>query len=71
MNNKGWGVFKDEPGYVVVLPLNDVREHNKCSHDCACMPHLEIIGATLLIVHNAFDFRHVVEWLEVNRNQED
>ncbi len=57
-----WGVYV-EPGYMVVLPIDDIREHDKFSKDCECMPEVEVAGANLMIVHNAFDFRHVVEWL--------
>ena len=58
-----WGVFDNEPGYVVVMPIDDKRAHDELSKDCECMPEVEVIGASLLIIHTAFDFRHVAEWL--------
>lgn len=60
---KQWGVYDYSPEYVVVKPLNDMREHDDFSKDCDCEPTVEVIGACLLIVHNAFDWRHVAEYL--------
>ena len=45
-----------------VMPLNDKREH-EWSADCPCRPDTELVGATLLVIHDAFDFRHIMEVL--------
>jgi len=44
-----------------VFPLNDLREHVTEGVDCPCNPTVEVIGASLLIIHNAFDNREVIE----------
>ena len=47
---------------VHVYPLNDLREHDLQSADCACNPRLLIIqGSGMVVVHNAFDAREVLE----------
>lgn len=44
-----------------VYPLNDLREHIIEGVDCPCNPTVEVVGANLLIIHNAFDHREIVE----------
>ena len=49
---------------VNVYPLNDLQEHiteGAEGVECPCSPSVEVIGASLLIIHNAFDHREVVE----------
>ena len=57
-----WMIYEDA-GDVIVLPICDIRAHDPRNPNCPCMPQVEVIGARLKIVHNAFDFRHVAEWL--------
>lgn len=45
---------------VNVLPVDDVRLHIE-SAECPCEPMVEVIGANLLIIHNAFDHREIIE----------
>lgn len=61
--SKQWAVYDYAPEYVIVVPLDDTQEHDKFSKDCPCEPDVEVIGACLTITHNAFDWRHVAEWL--------
>lgn len=47
-------------GDVNVLPVDDLKPHIE-SADCECNPTVEVIGASLLIVHNSYDHREIVE----------
>lgn len=44
-----------------VYPINDLREHVVIGVDCPCEPCVEVIGANLLVIHNAFDNREIIE----------
>ncbi len=46
---------------VHVYPLNDLHEHLTIGTGCPCEPTVEVIGANLLIIHNAFDYREIIE----------
>jgi len=46
-----------------VMPVDDLREHT-CTKNCPCNPRVEIVGAGLLYVHNAWDHREAVEQVE-------
>lgn len=46
---------------VHVYPLNDLCEHITDGLGCPCEPRVEIEGAALIYVHNAFDHREIVE----------
>jgi hypothetical protein len=46
---------------VHVLPLHDLLEHNSDSPECMCDPQVEIVGASLLIIHNSYDGREEEE----------
>ena len=60
---KQWGVYPEDNGDITVRPIGDKREHDWLSTDCPCMPTTEVYGEKMVIIHNAFDFRHVTEWL--------
>jgi len=47
-----------------VYPVNDLHEHVLEGTECPCHPRIEVSGGGLLIIHNAWDFREVLEWLE-------
>lgn len=50
------------PDDIHVYPLKDLREHVLVGTDCPCEPEVHIAGgATLVIVHNSFDHREIVE----------
>jgi hypothetical protein len=55
-----WGVFKSENGDVNVLPLGEEDGHTG-SKDCPCQPRVDMEGSRLVILHNAFDHREIVE----------
>lgn len=48
-----------------VYPVNDLEEHDtEHSAICKCNPKVEIVEGEILIIHNAFDLREVVEKAE-------
>ena len=48
---------------VDVMPVNDLREHIPGEH-CPCKPTVEIVGANLVIIHNSWDGRELIEQIE-------
>jgi hypothetical protein len=44
-----------------VYPLNDLREHITDGPSCPCEPRVELEGAALIYIHNAWDHREIVE----------
>lgn len=60
--DKNWGVFEEDDD-IAVCPLHDKKLHDIFDDQCECDPHVEIIGANILYVHNAFDFREIAEEL--------
>ncbi len=44
-------------GDLHVYPIDDLFPHNEYDCDCACDPEIEVHGACLLIIHNAYDGR--------------
>ena len=47
-----------------VLPINDINEHTEDS-TCECNPTVTIQHGEMIICHNSYDCREVIE--EVNR----
>ena len=45
-----------------VIPNNDTRNHRE-SYICHCLPEVKHEGANMIIVHNSFDGREGVEWV--------
>jgi hypothetical protein len=60
VEEKKWGVFVTGVE-IHVIPLNDKREHFVCI-DCPCRPSYEN-NNKLIVIHNAFDFREIMECL--------
>ena len=52
-----------------VYPINDKKEHILIGNNCDCKPRIEIEGAKMLIIHNAWDFREIAE--ELNNDKMD
>jgi hypothetical protein len=44
-----------------VTPVNDLRGHNTEDTICECEPIINVINGDLLIIHNAFDQREILE----------
>jgi len=43
-----------------ILPLDDLYEHI-ATEMCECNPRVETINNSLLIIHNSYDLREIVE----------
>jgi len=50
-----WDVFH-------VTPNNDIKPHSE-SFDCHCKPRVETEGLNMIVIHNSFDGREGVEWV--------
>lgn len=44
-----------------IFPVNDIKEHVLEGTECSCNPTIEVAGASLIIIHNAWDFRELYE----------
>jgi hypothetical protein len=44
-----------------VYPLNDLQEHITDGPGCPCNPRIDLVGATLVYIHNSFDHREIAE----------
>ena len=42
-----------------IIPRNDINPHIET--ECPCKPTIKVVGADLLIIHNAWDNREVFE----------
>jgi len=47
-----------------VFPVNDLRPHADSGYDCECQPSVKLEGDSVLVVHNAFDGRDIIEEIE-------
>lgn len=64
----GWLVFERQNGVVEIVPNNDKYPHTGTT--CVCEPtYSSPDGIRLIIIHNAFDFREIVE--ELNGTSEE
>lgn len=43
-----------------ILPVDDIRPHRE-DEKCQCNPEVEDLGGSIMIYHNAFDGRDIVE----------
>lgn len=48
-----------------VLPVNDLKEHEE-SENCNCGPETEYYENGMVIIHNSYDGREIVEEAERN-----
>lgn len=47
-----------------ILPCNDLKDHKECS-TCDCEPKAEVLeNEDVLIIHNSFDQREILEQVE-------
>lgn len=54
---------------VVQYPTKDKHRHNYASVECKCNPDVELIQDKLIICHNSFDRREILEELGFIRNR--
>lgn len=45
-----------------VMPINDLRKH--VFENCPCHPKIEVVGASLIYIHNSWDHREAIEQIE-------
>lgn len=45
-----------------ILPVNDIKEHRE-SYVCHCLPEVKNESGNMIVVHNSFDGREGVEWV--------
>lgn len=69
-NDKRWKVTEYDDK-VVIVPLNDLREHDEESETCACEPKIEEVNGMKIITHQAYDFREVCEYLNEKKGGEE
>lgn len=62
----------DDNNVYHVYPVNDLKEHDLhtwplpfdgYSCDCKCKPRIEEVDLSFIVVHNSFDGREGVEWV--------
>jgi hypothetical protein len=58
ISGNNWEVIQSDSGDVDVLPL---REDHSRGAGCICGPRVDIEGANLIVIHNSFDNREIVE----------
>jgi hypothetical protein len=63
VNSPGWAVIHDDNS-AHVFPINDVRWHDIDGLGCKCDPKIESVDGFLVVTHNAFDNREIVEQAE-------
>ena len=51
-----------------ILPINDLKEHDELS-TCECGPKIEFVDGNMLIIHNSYDGREVIEQVNEIINQ--
>lgn len=55
---KEWAIVTDERGDIDVIPIG---EEHVLGDGCGCGPDVKVEGARLVVIHNAFDHREIVE----------
>jgi hypothetical protein len=48
-----------------VYPVNDIEEHDLYSTTCHCRPRVSFENGEMIVFHNSFDGREIIE--EVNK----
>jgi hypothetical protein len=49
----------------IVLPIDDIAEHDRESTTCKCNPKVEFENGNMILIHDAFDGRQELEKLGV------
>lgn len=58
-----WQITGGEEMNYHILPTNDIKEHTE-ETTCECEPRIEIVNGDMLIIHNAYDNREIIEKVE-------
>jgi hypothetical protein len=59
-----WMVEHNNLGTILVLPIDDIDEHDEYSKVCKCEPKVIYGNGKIIIVHNAFDGRQYDEQIK-------
>lgn len=51
-----------------IYPENDPQEHNLEAASCSCIPKIMFEEGDMLIIHNSFDGREILEEIESELN---
>lgn len=52
---------------VHIEPLNDLEPHDTVTRFCKCQPRVERDGLGILVIHNSYDGRELLEPDRVNK----
>ena len=44
-----------------VSPADDLKKHIIKGTNCHCKPTIKVVGAVLIIIHNSYDHREIIE----------
>ena len=44
-----------------VSPIDDLEEHELHGTQCKCNPKVDFSGEEILVIHNSFDMREIIE----------
>lgn len=55
----GWLTLRSLTGDIHILPFGEEEAHTP--EACICNPKIALEGATLIVTHNAFDLREIVD----------
>lgn len=53
-----------------IYPENDKQEHDLEAAGCSCVPKIMFEEGDMLIVHNSYDGREIIEEIEADLNEE-
>lgn len=53
-----------------LIPINDIRAHTE-ETTCECEPSIKLVDGDILVIHNAYDNREIIEQVEKILNKED
>jgi len=60
MTNKGWNIIIE--ANINIIPVDDLYYHSE-SVDCSCQPKINIENNIMIITHNSYDKREIIEQL--------
>jgi len=44
-----------------IIPVNDLKPHEEEGTACKCEPRVEFLEGGMLVIHNAYDNREIIE----------
>lgn len=58
--------YKDFAEMIIhILPVNDLEPHDEEGTTCKCEPRVEFVEGGMLVIHNSYDHREIIE--QVNK----